>query len=102
VSFFNHHRDVISIYGSFAFSIAGTAHQVVGNIIAALEHNDHVCQIQLRHPTFLLQQLGFGSNAYCKPFPELTHLQLYVFVDDRGPIRSWVEPHHLTLHFRDY
>ena len=57
------------------------------NLIAALEHNDRVCQIKLRYLTSL--QMGYvtDSAAMRKPFLELTHLQLGMFVHDGpGPI----------------
>jgi hypothetical protein len=46
----------------------------VDNIIAALEHNDRVCQIELQY----LKQLEYVTNspAMQKPFPELTDLRL--------------------------
>jgi hypothetical protein len=47
----------------------------VDNIIAALEHNDRVCEIRLRHLT-TTSELKYvtDSAAMFKPFPELTHL----------------------------
>ena len=57
------------------------------NIIAALEHNDRVCQIDIDNLT--ISQLGYVANsaAIVKPFPELTGLRLTMFVDDEpGPI----------------
>jgi hypothetical protein len=46
------------------------------NIIAALEHNDRVCQIDLS--CFTSSEMGYitDSVAMLKPFPELTDLQL--------------------------
>jgi len=57
----------------------------VDNIIAALEHNDRVCQIQLR--CYSSSQLRYVTNsaAMHKPFPELTDLQLSMEVY-RGPV----------------
>src|ERR1700679_2915681 len=53
----------------------------VDNIIAALEHNDRVCQIQLRHLT-TSSELDYitDSAAMHKPFSELTDLRLGGFV----------------------
>ena len=49
----------------------------VDNTIAALEHNDRVCQIDLgRGPTSQLEYIA-NSAAMQKPFPELTRLWLY-------------------------
>jgi hypothetical protein len=50
------------------------------NIVAALEHNDRVCQIDLGFLTG--SQLGYvtDSAAMQKPFPELTDLQLGMFI----------------------
>ena len=51
----------------------------VDNIIAALEHNDRVCQIKLRYFTSL--QLGHVTNSATmhRPFPDLTDLQLGIY-----------------------
>ena len=48
----------------------------VDNIVAALEHNDRICQIQLER--LLSLQWGYITNlaSMQKPFPELTHLTL--------------------------
>jgi hypothetical protein len=46
----------------------------VDNIIAVLEHNDRVCQIDLRNVPS--SQLAKVSAAMQVPFPELTHLWL--------------------------
>ena len=52
------------------------------NIIAALEHNDRICQIELvRYPTSPESEYVM---AMLKPFPELTHLRLDMYVYD-GP-----------------
>jgi hypothetical protein len=56
----------------------------VDNIIAALEHNNRVCQIDLDY--LLSPQLEYVTAAMNKPFPELTDLQLGVFDDKSGPI----------------
>src|SRR6267154_6885831 len=49
----------------------------VDNIIAALEHNNRVCQIQLGGLRSSI------STAMLRPFPELTDLLLGMFIDDR-------------------
>ena len=46
----------------------------VDNTIAALEHNDRVCQITLRCCSYLRLEDIMDSAAMQKPFPELTHL----------------------------
>ena len=46
----------------------------VDNIIAALEHNDRVCQIQLEY--LLSLQWGYITNLASMHFPELTHMTL--------------------------
>ena len=59
----------------------------VDNIIAALEHNDRVCQIVLGRFTSPELECVTDSAAMLKPFPELTDLWLGMFSDDRlGPI----------------
>jgi hypothetical protein len=57
----------------------------VANIIAALEHNDRVCQIKL--DCFPSSKLKYVTNsaAMLKPFPELTDLDLGIFEDGPGP-----------------
>ena len=63
----------------------------VGNIIAALEHNDRACRIELKHYQSL--EMGYITNsaAMHRPFPELTHLLLKKFESFEygpGPILS--------------
>ena len=54
----------------------------IDNITAALEHNDRICQIELvRYPT---RPESEYVMAMLKPFPELTHLRLDMYVYD-GP-----------------
>jgi hypothetical protein len=48
----------------------------VDNIIAALEHNDRVCQIELTNLTSSELEYVTDSAAMRKPFPELTDLRL--------------------------
>ncbi|KAF8502721.1 hypothetical protein F5888DRAFT_1887397 [Russula emetica] len=48
----------------------------VDNIIAALERNDRVCQIQLSYSTSSQLEYVTDSPAMQKPFPELTDLWL--------------------------
>jgi hypothetical protein len=45
------------------------------NIIAALEHNDRVCHIELILAELLLEYFT-NSSAILEPFPELTFLHL--------------------------
>jgi hypothetical protein len=74
-------RDVHVIFGNEPSS--------VDNIIAALEHNDRVCQIGLG--CLSSSQMGYvtDSAAMHEPFPELTDLRLNMFVNDgTGPIFS--------------
>ena len=63
----------------------------VDNIIAALEHNDRVCKIQLCW--FSSSQFGYAkdSAAMQKPFPELIDLQLGPYIHD-GPVSKSTEP----------
>jgi hypothetical protein len=56
----------------------------VDNIIAALEHNDRVCQIKLTYLTSSDLGSVTDSAAMHKPFPELTDLQLSTYEFD-GP-----------------
>jgi hypothetical protein len=51
----------------------------VDNIIAVLERNDRVCEIDLR--SLSRPQMEYVTAAMNKPFPELTDLQLGVFDD---------------------
>jgi F-box-like len=63
--------------GAFFDGIPG-----VDNIIAALEHNDRVCQVKLHNLS--ISQLKCVAAAMHEPFPELTDLQLRTLVYD-GP-----------------
>ena len=49
------------------------------NIVAALEHNDRVCQIELGCYSSSELEYYTNSAAMQKPFPELTHLQLHMY-----------------------
>ncbi len=66
------------IHGSLLGHLNGTE-----NIIAALEHNDRVCQINLEHVmnsgVIMYWQCVMNSAAMQKPFPELTDLRLGMF-----------------------
>jgi hypothetical protein len=55
----------------------------VDNIIAALEHNERVCQIKLTNLTS--SELGYvtDSAAMQKPFPELTDVRLRTYAHDK-------------------
>jgi F-box-like len=54
------------------------------NIIAALEHSDRVCEIDLNNISS--EHLGYLTNsaAMQKPFPELTYLDFHMFGDGPG------------------
>ena len=74
-------RDTLDIWPPLPVIIHDSYRNVPGtsgvdNVIAALEHNDRICQIQLR--CFSSSQLGYVTNsaAMQKPFPQLTHLRL--------------------------
>ena len=56
------------------------------NIIAALEHNDRVCQIDLCRLTSSPLEYVAGSAAMQKPFPELIHLRLEMYEYGPKPI----------------
>ena len=87
-------RDSLRIWPPFPLVIQDSPriHQAyygsigVDNIIAALEHNDRVCQIELN--CFSSSNLEYVtiSEAMQKPFPELTDLRLNAFDDKPGPI----------------
>jgi hypothetical protein len=55
----------------------------VDNIIGALEHNDRVCQIDLRYLSSSQLEYATNSAAMQKSFPELTDLRLAINGDDR-------------------
>jgi hypothetical protein len=72
-------RDVDNIFDDESLS--------VDNIIAALEHNDRVCQIQLNCFSSSELEHVTDSAAMLKPFPELSYLRLETYLYDRpGPI----------------
>ena len=63
-------------------SIFNTASLIEGadNIVAALEHNDRVCYVDLEDvPSPLMERF---AAAMQQPFPELTHLTLSLWSDD--------------------
>jgi len=64
--------------------ITGDGQSCVDNIIAALERNDRVCQIDLNCLRSSLEY--FTNSAMQKPFPELIDLHLGMVNDDDGPI----------------
>jgi hypothetical protein len=62
---------------------------VVDNIIAALEHNDRVCRIELNCLSNPQLRYVTDSEAMQKPFPKLTDLHLSMLVDGSdglGPV----------------
>jgi hypothetical protein len=84
----------------------------VDNIIAVLNHNDRVCQIDLSYSSPVLEYVT-NSEAMQKPFPELTDLLLGMYEDDEsGPILpdSFLGGRHhvcdhltwMAFHFWDY
>jgi hypothetical protein len=80
--------DTLDIWPSFPLIIRNTDYKLSSfdNIIAALEHNDRVCQIDLGHLTKSRSEYVTESAAMQKPFPELTDLLLGIIEDD-GPER---------------
>jgi hypothetical protein len=74
---------IIDDHGIFGDETTG-----VDNIIAALEHNDRVCQIKLRQYSSPELEHVTDSEAMQKPFPELTYLRLTapVYGDESWPI----------------
>jgi hypothetical protein len=83
-------RDMLDIWPPLPLIIRGVDDiflSRVDNIIAALEHNDRGCLIQLRFLTS--SQMGYVTNsaAMQKPFPGLSHLQLEMSSQNElGPI----------------
>ena len=59
------------------------------DILAALEHNDRVCEVELHN--FNATQMEKVLSAIQKPFPELTHLTLH-WVDNGLPPRLSIFP----------
>ena len=58
----------------------------VDNTIAALEHNDRVCQIQLLSCSYARMKYVTKSAAMKKPFPKLTLLNVCMTDDEDGPV----------------
>ncbi|KAN0120513.1 hypothetical protein V8E52_004340 [Russula decolorans] len=85
-------RDTLDIWPplpliiQYHYNIFGDDTTGVDNIIAALEHNDRVCQIDLEWISSPLWEYLTDSAAMQKPFPELTDLQLSVDKDGSRPI----------------
>jgi hypothetical protein len=72
---------IIRDYRIFADETTG-----VENIIAALEHNDRVYQIDLKWISSPEWEYVTYSAAMQKPFPELTDLRLSMYKGESGPI----------------
>jgi hypothetical protein len=73
-------RDTLDIWPPLPLVIdnnSTVAYEKADNIIAALEHNDRVCQIDLSLMTSKLESVT-NSAAMQKPFPGLTGLQLTI------------------------
>jgi hypothetical protein len=71
------------------FDILDNETTSVDNVIAALEHNDRVCQIDLRYLTSSELEYVTDSAAMHEPFPELRDLLLGMYeYDGPGPILS--------------
>ncbi len=98
--------DILDIWPPLPFIIRGILDDKppgVDNVIAALEHNDRVLQIELTYLTS--SEFRYVTDSVMlKPFPALTDLSL-----DRSqyfPIRSWAEPlqvcDHLSFRYRNY
>jgi hypothetical protein len=85
-------RDTLDVWPPFPLVISDVRNTFDGepsrvdNVIAALEHNDRVCQIQFNY--FMNSELEYvvDSPAMHKPFPKLTDLQLGIEDDGPGPI----------------
>jgi hypothetical protein len=84
-------RDTLDIWPPLPLIIRASYNSFDGepsvkNIIAALERNDRVCQIDLYLVTN--SRLGYVTNsaAMQKPFPELTHLHFRLYSPSIGPI----------------
>ena len=79
-------RDTMDIWPPFPLIIRDDDDELppgVDNTIAALEHNDRVCQIDLICSYSRMQYVA-ESAAMQNPFPELTHLKLGM-VNTNGP-----------------
>ena len=82
-------RDTLDIWPALPLVIRGILDYEPSedNIIAALEHNDRVCKIDLHWISSSEFECVTNCAAMQKPFPELTDLLLYKAIDD-GPILS--------------
>ena len=102
-------RDALDIWPPLPLVIRytfGDETSSVDNIIAALERNGRVCQIQLMNLTSSQMRYVTDSATMHKPFPELTDIWLSIYVDDRpGPILPYsflggTAPRLRSLNFR--
>jgi hypothetical protein len=75
-------RQSLHIWPPLPIFIAGRYYPTSGldNVIAALEHNDRVCQVMLHDLSF--SQLEEVVVTMQQPFPELTHLELRPDLDE--------------------
>ena len=82
-------RDILDIWPPLPLIVNGfkEGRASVNNTIAALEHNDRVCQIDLDGLTSSQMRYVTDSAVMHKPFPELTDLRLGIPRDDgAGPV----------------
>jgi hypothetical protein len=79
-------RDTLDIWPHLPLIIRlfGDETTDVDNIVAALEHNDRVCQIDLNYWLSPERESVMDSAAMQKPFPELTHLHLGMYEDNES------------------
>ena len=80
-------RETLDIWPSLpliVFDILGSEPTDVDNIIAALEHNDRVCQIRLHSIRGYSSEFDLVTNSVAmqKPFPELSDLRLSKEIED--------------------
>ncbi len=76
--------DILDIWPPLPFIVRGILDDKppgVDNVIAALEHNDRVLQIELTYLTSSEFRYVTDSAAMHKPFPDLTDLRLDMFLN---------------------
>ena len=72
-------EDTLEIWPPLPLVVVDLFGVLADNILAALEHNNRVCQIELRCYSGSELEYYTNSAAMQKPFPELTHLRLNMY-----------------------
>ena len=81
-------RETLDVWPMLPIVVEGDGHRKWGedNILAALEHNDRICQLGLTDSKFSISQWGKVLAVMHQPFPALTRLLLQPLLDEIIPV----------------